>query len=48
MICVYRLLAEGKDLFAWYSLFIGSKAVMYGERIFVRYIVVKELEVIDW
>lgn len=48
MICVYCLLVEGKDLFVWYLLFIGLKVVMYGECIFVCYIVVKELEVIDW
>lgn len=48
MTCAYWLLAEDKDLLAWHLLLTGLKAAMHGERIFVRYIAVKELEVIDW
>lgn len=46
--CAYRLIAEGKPLPAWHPLKTGSKLAMHQAKISVRYIAIREIEVMYW
>ncbi|MBP2847148.1 YcgN family cysteine cluster protein [Dickeya oryzae] len=46
--CAYRLIHEGQGLQPWHPLLTSSKSAMHQQRISVRYIAVRESDVVDW